>query len=209
MLRKIEALVANVEQPFQYGNVFTREVVRGVERLRIALDDGHQAFIRSVASRLTGLFQLLYVFHTSRTDAQLGRYESPDLNAEAVGVFFWTDSADFFPRTGVTISGFGRTAMTPQSSGIDTTSFSPTARWTSSNQRCCNCNGECGQARRRRFLIRTCITTMSNGTPRSAQYSRSWTGASNRFANRMCSSAPSRVSLHCRILDGMVRTTSG
>jgi hypothetical protein len=25
----------------------------------------------------------------------------------------------------------------------------------------------------------------------------------------MCSSAPSRVSLHCRILDGMVRTTSG
>jgi hypothetical protein len=24
-----------------------------------------------------GLFQLLYVLHTSRTDAQLGRYEAP------------------------------------------------------------------------------------------------------------------------------------
>jgi hypothetical protein len=35
MLRKIRVLVADVEQPFEYGNVFTREVVRGVERLRI------------------------------------------------------------------------------------------------------------------------------------------------------------------------------
>jgi hypothetical protein len=32
-----------------------------------------------VASRLTGPFQLLYVLHTSRTDAELGRYESPEL----------------------------------------------------------------------------------------------------------------------------------
>jgi hypothetical protein len=87
MLRKIQALVADVEQPFEYGNVFTREVVRGVERLRIALDTGHREFIWTVASRLTGPFQLLYVLHTSRTDADLGRYESPELNAEAVHSF--------------------------------------------------------------------------------------------------------------------------
>ena len=58
MLRKIQGLVGDVEQPFSYGNVFSREVVRGVERLRIALDDGHQAFTRAVASRLMGPFQL-------------------------------------------------------------------------------------------------------------------------------------------------------
>jgi len=87
MLRKIQALVADVAQPFEYGNVFTREVVHGVQRLRIALDDGHQGFIQTVASCLTGPFQLLYVLHTSRTDAQLGRYESPQLSAEGVHVF--------------------------------------------------------------------------------------------------------------------------
>ena len=87
MLRKIQALVADVEQPFEYGDVLNREVVRGVERLRIALDDGHQAFIRTVTRRLSGPFQVLYVLHTSRTDAELGRYESPELNAEAVHVF--------------------------------------------------------------------------------------------------------------------------
>src|SRR5262249_23919234 len=120
MLRKIQALVSDVEQQFEYGNVFTREVVRGVERLRIALDNGHQGFIQTVASRLTGPFQLLYVLHTSRTDAQLGRYESPELNAEAVHGFL-DRFGGFLPTTGVTICGFGRTAMTPQSSGIGTT----------------------------------------------------------------------------------------
>src|SRR3954466_11022205 len=87
MLRKIQALVPDVEQPFEYGNVFTREVVRGVERLSIALDDGHEQFIRTVTNRLPGTFQLLYVLHTTRTGAELGRYESPELNAEAVHVF--------------------------------------------------------------------------------------------------------------------------
>lgn len=113
MLRKIQALVADVEQPFEYGNVFTREVVRGVERLRIALDDGHQGFIRTVASCLTGPFQLLYVLHTSRTDAQLGRYESPELNAEAVHVFL--------DRFGGFLSDDGRHDLWVRSHGDDAT----------------------------------------------------------------------------------------
>lgn len=87
MDRKIQALIADVEQPFEYGNVFTREVVGGVLRLRIALDNGHEEVIRTVASLLTGPFQLLYVLHTSRTDAPLGRYESPELDARAVDTF--------------------------------------------------------------------------------------------------------------------------
>jgi hypothetical protein len=90
MLTKIQALVADVQQPFKYGNVFTREVVRDVDRLRIALDDGHEEFIRTMASRLSGPFQLLYVLHTTRTGADLGRYESPELSAEAVQAFVGT-----------------------------------------------------------------------------------------------------------------------
>jgi hypothetical protein len=113
MLRKIQALVADVEQPFEYGNVFTREVVRGVERLRIALDDGHHAFIRTVTSRLSGPFQLLYVLHTSRTDAELGRYESPELNAEAVHVFL--------DRFGGFLSEDGRHDLWVRSHGDDAT----------------------------------------------------------------------------------------
>lgn len=113
MLRKIQALVADVEQPFEYGNVFTREVVRGVERLRIALDDGHQAFIRTVTSRLSGPLQLLYVLHTSRTDAELGRYESPELNAEAVHVFL--------DRFGGFLSDDGRHDLWVRSHGDDAT----------------------------------------------------------------------------------------
>jgi hypothetical protein len=85
--RKIEALVGDVEQPFEYGNVFSREVVRGVSRLRIALDDAHGRCLWALTSLLIGPFQLLYVLHTTRTDAALGRYESPVLNVEAVEAF--------------------------------------------------------------------------------------------------------------------------
>jgi hypothetical protein len=113
MPRNIQALVAEVEQPFEYGNVFTREVVRGVERVRIALDDGHEGFIRAVVTGLTGPFQLLYVLHTSRTDAELGRYESPELNAEAVQVFL--------DRFGGFLSEDGRHDLWVRSHGDDAT----------------------------------------------------------------------------------------
>jgi hypothetical protein len=38
-------------------------------------------------SQAIGPFQLLYVLHTTRTEADLGRYESPELDAEAVQAF--------------------------------------------------------------------------------------------------------------------------
>jgi hypothetical protein len=74
--RKIEALIGDAQQPFEYGNVFDREFVRGVERLRIALDADHGGCLRALTSRLT-----------TRTGAELGRYESPKLNAAAVHEF--------------------------------------------------------------------------------------------------------------------------
>jgi hypothetical protein len=85
--RKIEALVGDVEQPFEYGNLFSREIVGGVERLRIALDNEHDRCLRALTSQLIGPFQLLYVLHTTRTGAALGRYQSPELNVEAVRMF--------------------------------------------------------------------------------------------------------------------------
>lgn len=105
--RKIVALVGDAEQPFEYGDVFSREVVRGVERLRIALDENHDRCVVALISRLLGPFQLLYVLHTTRTGAGLGRYESPELSAEEVKVFlgsfgrFLTEDArhDFWIRS--------------------------------------------------------------------------------------------------------------
>jgi hypothetical protein len=76
-----------VEQPFEYGNLFSREIVGGVERLRIALDNEHDRCLRALTSQLIGPFQLLYVLHTTRTGAALGRYQSPELNVEAVRMF--------------------------------------------------------------------------------------------------------------------------
>ena len=87
MSTKIEALVGHVAQPFQYGNVFSREEVRGIGRTRIALDREHVACLRSFLGCLAEPFQLLYVLHTSRTGAKLGRYESPDLTFKEVQAF--------------------------------------------------------------------------------------------------------------------------
>lgn len=87
MTVKIEALVGEIPQTFQYGNVFTREDVGGHARLRIGLNEAQGACVLTLASGLSGPFQLLYVLHTTRTGAELGRYESPELTANAVERF--------------------------------------------------------------------------------------------------------------------------
>jgi hypothetical protein len=87
MTRKIDALAGDVEQPFEYGDVFARDVVRGVERLIVAVDHEPNRCVQLLSSRLTGPFQLLYVLHTTRTGADLGRYESPELRPQAVQTF--------------------------------------------------------------------------------------------------------------------------
>ena len=99
MTVKIEAMSGDLPQPFAYGNVFVRQEVGGRPRLRVGVDDGQDATVAALARGLRGPFQLLYVLHTTRTGAELGRYESPELTSEdveeflrAFGQFFCEDS---------------------------------------------------------------------------------------------------------------------
>jgi hypothetical protein len=85
--RKIDARIESQRVPCEYGNTFEREVVGGVERLRVGLDDAQDGCVRALASGLIGPFQLLYVLHTTRTGADLGRYESPLLSAAQIHEF--------------------------------------------------------------------------------------------------------------------------
>jgi hypothetical protein len=84
MTVKIEALTEEVPEAIDYGNVFVREGVGGGARLRVGLNEGQDTCVRTLASTLSGPFQLLYVLHTTRTGAGLGRYESPELTFAGV-----------------------------------------------------------------------------------------------------------------------------
>src|SRR5262249_43812903 len=59
----------------------------GFERLKIGLNDGQDACVLALLGGLRGPFQLLFVLHTTRTGADLGRYESPELTATEVEAF--------------------------------------------------------------------------------------------------------------------------
>lgn len=87
MTIKIEAMNGEQPQPFAYGNVFAPEEVGGIPRLRVGVDEAQDAALAALANGLVGPFQLLYVLHTTRTGAELGRYESPELTLGAVQDF--------------------------------------------------------------------------------------------------------------------------
>lgn len=88
MTIKIEAFVDNSAVPFDYGNKLVRETVRGRDRLRVGVSENQQRVVVDLASALTGRCQLLYVLHTTRTGAQLGRYGSPELDLNEIRHFF-------------------------------------------------------------------------------------------------------------------------
>lgn len=87
MTIKIEAMNGDLPQLFAYGNVFAREEVGGLPRLCVGVDEAQDAALVALADGLLGPFQLLYVLHTTRTGAELGRYESPELTLGAVQDF--------------------------------------------------------------------------------------------------------------------------
>jgi len=87
---KIQALIDAQPAPFEYGDIFARESVAGVERLVIGVNGSQAECVQLLARELLGPFQLLYVLHTSRTNAELGRYESPELDSQAVERFLRT-----------------------------------------------------------------------------------------------------------------------
>jgi len=84
---KIKALIGNTPRTVEYGDIFAREEAGGHPRLRIGLNRAQDACVRALASHLTGPFQLLYVLHTTRTGAPLGRYESPVLPPDDIDAF--------------------------------------------------------------------------------------------------------------------------
>jgi len=90
MSTKIEALAGYKFRALRYGDLFADEEVNGVSRLVVGLDGGHEACLLELTSRLGGPFQMLYVLHTSRTNAELGRYESPEVSRGELEGFLQT-----------------------------------------------------------------------------------------------------------------------
>jgi len=87
MLRKIDGFAGWQPSRFDYGNTFGKETVGDKSRLTIGLDDAQDACVFEMAVDLAGPFQLLYLLHTTRTGAALGRYESPQLTIQQVVEF--------------------------------------------------------------------------------------------------------------------------
>jgi hypothetical protein len=84
---KIEGMNDDKPQPFGYGNVFALQEVGGLLRLRVGVDAAQDSVAAALTDRLRGPFQLLYVLHTTRTGAERGRYQSPELTVGSVQDF--------------------------------------------------------------------------------------------------------------------------
>lgn len=89
MTIKIARYIEGAEVPFEYDNTYGRERISGgIERLTIGFRDGHGRVLPLLGAVLGPPYKLLYVLHTSRTGAPLGRYESPALGEPEVEDLF-------------------------------------------------------------------------------------------------------------------------
>src|SRR5215831_9871590 len=64
-----------------------REFAGTRERLRTGVSKDQHRLVLDLASLLSGPFKILYVLHTTRIGAELGRYESPVLDGEDIQRF--------------------------------------------------------------------------------------------------------------------------
>jgi hypothetical protein len=184
MTIKIDALVEEIPRTIEYGNVFVREGVGGRDRLRVGLNEAQDTCVRTLASTLSGPFQLFYVLHTTRTGAELGRYESPEVTRAGVEEFS-TSSAGTSARIHGTICGSVRMTTMRQSSWIATMSFTHTGRSTHSKRRCdLGVRVEASQ----RCLVLTCIITMLRGMKRSDRSCALLSGTLSRYVRPTCNS---------------------
>jgi len=87
LLAKLEHLVGSELEPFHFANTFVREKTTGPERLRIGPRGGHRSLMEMLAACAEPPHKLLYLLHTTRTDASLGRYESPWLEPAELKAF--------------------------------------------------------------------------------------------------------------------------
>jgi hypothetical protein len=84
---KLLHIVAGRAEPFHHANTFAREQTTGPVRLRIGPRGGQRYLFEHLGDCLGPPYKLLYVLHTSRTEAPLGRYESPWLQHEELIAF--------------------------------------------------------------------------------------------------------------------------
>lgn len=86
-LFKLGSISGEEIAPVRYTNTFGFERTRGVDRLRISAEEAPLSLLWKLAFQLTPPFFVLYVLHTSRCGHQLGRYQSPLQQFEAVNAF--------------------------------------------------------------------------------------------------------------------------
>src|SRR5690242_2941594 len=88
MTDKLLHIVDGKLEAFHHANTFAREqTVGGPERVRIGPRGGQRYLVEHLASMLGPSYKLLYLLHTSRTHAPIGRYESPWLDDAELKAF--------------------------------------------------------------------------------------------------------------------------
>ncbi len=84
-------------KPVVRGDVYEEEKTSGADRLRIASRSAGASPVSFLAESLKGPFEILYVLHTPRGEAEPGRYQSPELSRAGLEQFF-ADHHAFFSR---------------------------------------------------------------------------------------------------------------
>ncbi len=69
------------EEPHDYGNVFQRQKTTGPERLVIGASNRHVELLRELFPHLEPEYWVLYVLTVTTVGNELGRYQSPVLDA--------------------------------------------------------------------------------------------------------------------------------
>ena len=86
-LFKLGSISGDTIAQVRYTNSFQTERTTGADRLRISVDEAPLSLLWKLALPLAAPFFVLYVLHTSRCGNQLGRYQSPAIQFDAVNGF--------------------------------------------------------------------------------------------------------------------------
>jgi hypothetical protein len=86
-LFKLGSLRGESVAPFRYSNHFKIEKTTGPDRLCIGVDEAQVSLLWRFVFSLPAPYYVLYVLQTSRCGSQLGRYQSPPLDFEALNRF--------------------------------------------------------------------------------------------------------------------------
>ena len=88
MTDKLLHIVDGKLETFHHANTFAREkTTGGPERVRIGPRGGQRYLFEHLANILGPSYKLLYLLHTTHTNASLGRYQSPWLDEAQLKTF--------------------------------------------------------------------------------------------------------------------------